>query len=52
MPDSIPNTVALDGHLLKHLDEVGALVFDPGHCTFRIGYAGEELPKVVRKRFF
>lgn len=27
-------------------DEVGALVFDAGHYTFRAGYAGEEFPKV------
>lgn len=27
-------------------DEVGALVFDPGHYSFRVGFAGEEFPKV------
>lgn len=27
------------------LDEVGALVFDPGHFSFRAGYAGEDVPK-------
>ncbi|KAG8180479.1 hypothetical protein JTE90_026641 [Oedothorax gibbosus] len=26
-------------------DEVGALVFDFGHCTIRAGYAGEDTPK-------
>ena len=26
-------------------DEVGALVFDPGHASLRIGYAGEDSPK-------
>jgi len=26
-------------------DEVGALVFDPGHHSLRIGYAGEDIPK-------
>ncbi|MCP9257794.1 Actin-like protein 6A [Dirofilaria immitis] len=26
-------------------DEVGALVFDPGSHTFRVGFAGEEFPK-------
>ena len=26
-------------------DEVGALVFDPGHSSLRIGYAGEDCPK-------
>ncbi|XP_040564619.1 actin-like protein 6B isoform X2 [Lepeophtheirus salmonis] len=26
-------------------DEVGALVFDPGHFSFRVGYAGEDCPK-------
>uniref|UniRef100_A0A914UP98 Actin-like protein 6A n=1 Tax=Plectus sambesii TaxID=2011161 RepID=A0A914UP98_9BILA len=26
-------------------DEVGALVFDVGHHSFRVGYAGEEFPK-------
>ncbi|KAK2721674.1 hypothetical protein QYM36_003843, partial [Artemia franciscana] len=28
-------------------DEVGALVFDPGHFAFRAGYAGEDVPKAV-----
>lgn len=27
-------------------DEVGALVFDAGSHTFRVGFAGEEYPKV------
>ena len=27
------------------LDEVGALVFDVGHYSFRGGYAGEDSPK-------
>jgi len=26
-------------------DEVGALVFDPGHFSIRVGYAGEDSPK-------
>ena len=26
-------------------DEVGALVFDPGHQSMRVGYAGEDCPK-------
>ncbi|KAG1662258.1 Actin-like protein 6A [Nymphon striatum] len=26
-------------------DEVGALVFDAGHYSFRVGYAGEDTPK-------
>ena len=26
-------------------DEVGALVFDPGHFSMRVGYAGEDTPK-------
>jgi len=26
-------------------DEVGALVFDPGHYSMRVGYAGEDCPK-------
>jgi len=26
-------------------DEVGALVFDPGQYSFRVGYAGEDCPK-------
>lgn len=26
-------------------DEVGALVFDVGHFSFRAGYAGEDTPK-------
>ena len=26
-------------------DEVGALVFDPGHNSLRVGYAGEDCPK-------
>lgn len=28
-----------------HPDEVGALVFDVGHHSFRAGYAGEDSPK-------
>ena len=27
------------------IDEVGALVFDPGHSSLRVGYAGEDSPK-------
>ena len=27
------------------VDEVGALVFDAGHFSFRAGYAGEDMPK-------
>ena len=27
-------------------DDVGAIVFDPGHHSLRAGYAGEEYPKV------
>ena len=31
---------------LKHHDhQVGALVFDPGHFSLRVGYAGEDCPK-------
>lgn len=26
-------------------DEIGALVFDPGHHSFRVGYAQEDTPK-------
>lgn len=26
-------------------DEIGALVFDPGHHTLRVGYAQEDTPK-------
>lgn len=26
-------------------DEIGALVFDPGHHSIRIGYAQEDTPK-------
>ena len=26
-------------------DEIGALVFDPGSCSFRVGYAQEDTPK-------
>ena len=32
--------------VFKFSDEVGALVFDPGHYSLRAGYAGEESPKV------
>ncbi len=31
----------------KLADEVGALVFDLGSHTSKIGYAGEDAPKVV-----
>uniref|UniRef100_A0A0M3HHH1 Actin-related protein 5 n=1 Tax=Ascaris lumbricoides TaxID=6252 RepID=A0A0M3HHH1_ASCLU len=30
---------------MNFLDEVGALVFDAGSHTFRVGFAGEEFPK-------
>lgn len=26
-------------------DEIGALVFDPGHYSLRVGYAQEDTPK-------
>lgn len=26
-------------------DEIGALVFDPGHFSLRVGYAQEDAPK-------
>jgi len=26
-------------------DDVGALVFDPGHHGVRVGFAGEDMPK-------
>jgi actin-related protein len=26
-------------------DDVGALVFDPGHHSLRVGFAGEDMPK-------
>lgn len=32
--------------LLFWLDEVGALVFDIGHSSFRAGFAGEDCPKI------
>lgn len=32
--------------MFYYSDEVGALVFDPGSHTFRVGFAGEEFPKV------
>lgn len=32
--------------LSRSKDEVGALVFDPGHQSFRVGYAGEDIPKI------
>lgn len=31
--------------LIDVVDEVGALVFDVGHHSFRAGYAGEDTPK-------
>jgi len=37
--------MGLHGLLLELLDEVGALVFDVGHFSFRAGYAGEDTPK-------
>lgn len=33
-------------------DEVSALVLDPGYCTTRAGYAGEEMPKQVIPSFY
>lgn len=41
----------LNGLFVKS-DEVGALVFDPGHYSFRAGFAGEEVPKVIINIFF
>jgi hypothetical protein len=35
------------GSQTKLADEVGALVFDLGSHTSKIGYAGEDAPKVV-----
>lgn len=33
------------GGMLYGGDEIGALVFDPGHHTLRVGYAQEDAPK-------
>lgn len=33
------------GGMLYGGDEIGALVFDPGHHSFRVGYAQEDTPK-------
>lgn len=33
------------GGLLYGGDEIGALVFDPGHHSLRVGYAQEDTPK-------
>jgi actin-related protein 4 len=34
------------------LDEVSALVLDPGYCNTRAGFAGEEMPKQVIPSFY
>ncbi|XP_033255463.1 actin-like protein 6B isoform X5 [Drosophila miranda] len=33
------------GNMLYGGDEIGALVFDPGHHSLRVGYAHEDSPK-------
>lgn len=33
------------GGILYGGDEIGALVFDPGHHSLRVGYAQEDAPK-------
>lgn len=33
------------GPMLYGGDEIGALVFDPGHHSLRVGYAQEDTPK-------
>lgn len=33
------------GVMLYGGDEIGALVFDPGHHSLRVGYAQEDAPK-------
>lgn len=33
------------GNMLYGGDEIGALVFDPGHHSLRVGYAQEDTPK-------
>lgn len=33
------------GPMLLGGDEIGALVFDPGHHSLRVGYAQEDTPK-------
>ncbi|XP_033250547.1 actin-like protein 6B isoform X2 [Drosophila miranda] len=33
------------GNMLYVGDEIGALVFDPGHHSLRVGYAQEDSPK-------
>ena len=33
------------GGMLYGGDEIGALVMDPGHHSFRVGYAQEDTPK-------
>lgn len=33
------------GGMLYGGDEIGALVFDPGHQSLRVGYAQEDAPK-------
>lgn len=38
------NTMS-SGNMLYGGDEIGALVFDPGHHSLRVGYAQEDTPK-------
>lgn len=37
---------------LRNVDEVSALVLDPGYCTTRAGFAGEDVPKSVLPSFY
>lgn len=40
------NTYTMSGGgMLYGGDEIGALVFDPGHHSLRVGYAQEDTPK-------
>lgn len=40
-----PASNMTSGGMLYGGDEIGALVFDPGHHSFRVGYAQEDTPK-------
>lgn len=48
MPDTILDFEQFTEWSSFFADEVGSLVFDIGSHSVRIGYAGEDIPKVCR----
>ena len=49
---SLDSNVELWLFLEHYIDEVGAIVVDMGSHTTRVGYAGEDMPKVSPLYYF